>query len=230
MKAIIVAAGKTLSAKDGKPWYSNLYFPENSKPKCLFHYGGETVLKRQVRVLRKCGLTDIRIVVGYKKELIKRFIEEKNLGLEVVENPRAIYDRLDFKRGWMESLQSVKVGLEGIGDAVLILMGDVLLTEEALKAVLEVENPNVAIAAHLFKTSKEKLPLLRKFCACKEGCLCLNLYEFVRDNNGTVIVSELEHRAGAWHDIPGALIIQWKTELVDLDFYTQTDEYKEEHK
>lgn len=229
MKTIIIAAGKTLSAKEGKPWYSTLYFPENSKPKCLFHYGGETVLEKQVRLFRKCDLTNIRIVVGYKKELITRFIQEKNLGLEIVENPRAIDDRLDFKRGWIKSLESINVGLEAIKDDVLIVMGDVLLTEEAVKAVLEVENPNATVAPHLFKISKEKLPLLRKFCSCTEGCLCLNLLKFIRDIEGTIIVSDIEQKGGAWQ-MPEAVPIKWKTYFTDLDFYIQTDEYKEGQK
>ena len=222
MKAIILAAGKTLTAKDGKPWYSNLYFPENSKPKCLFHYGGETVLERQVRVLRKCGLNDIRIVVGYQKELIKRFIQQKNWNLEVVENPRAIYDKLDPHKDWIEFFESVRVGVEGINDDVLVILGDVLITEEAVKTLLRVENPNAIIMCHLFKVSKDKVSLLRHF-----KCIgVLNIYEFFRDNKGVIIVSKLEYDGGGWHEMPEPLIINWKTHFTDLDWYTQTDEYE----
>ncbi len=80
MKCVLLAAGPTLS-------HGTYRFPKDAKPKCLFHYEGEILLERSVRVLRKCGLNDIRIVVGYKKELIERFNNKKKLGLKLIYNP-----------------------------------------------------------------------------------------------------------------------------------------------
>ena len=60
MKTIIIAAGS-----------GNRLMPiTNSKPKCLLEVGGKTIMQRQLEVLRQCGINDIVIVRGYKKEMI----------------------------------------------------------------------------------------------------------------------------------------------------------------
>ena len=59
-KAIIIAAGPS----------SRLSPITDDKPKCLLEIGGKTILERQLRVLRECGISNISIVRGYKKELI----------------------------------------------------------------------------------------------------------------------------------------------------------------
>lgn len=207
MKVIIVAAGKTALITSGPSG-----FPPNSKPKCLFHVGGETILERQVRIFRKFGLKDIRIVIGYKKELIEDFIRQKNLGLEIVENPDAIHDHFGgahgtaaYGRYWAGGLKSVKVGLKGINDDVLIIYGDVLLYEEHVKFILEHENPEVGWSHHMHKISKEKLPLLRNF----------------QRVGGTLALCEFMEEQGG---IFTSALAQFKNPLIDIDVYSKTDE------
>lgn len=60
MKAIIVAAGPS----------SRLLPITNDKPKCLLEVGGKTILQRQLETLKQCGIDDIVVVRGYKRELI----------------------------------------------------------------------------------------------------------------------------------------------------------------
>jgi len=60
MKAIIIAAGQS----------SRLMPITNDKPKCLLEIRGETIMQRQLEVLRKCGIDDIVVVRGYKREMI----------------------------------------------------------------------------------------------------------------------------------------------------------------
>lgn len=60
MKAIIVAAGQA----------SRLMPITNDKPKCLLEIGGKTIMQRQLEILRECGVNDIVVVTGYKKEMI----------------------------------------------------------------------------------------------------------------------------------------------------------------
>lgn len=60
MKVIIIAAGLGM----------RLSPLTDSKPKCLLPIGGKTILQRQLETLKKCGIDDIVIVRGYKKEMI----------------------------------------------------------------------------------------------------------------------------------------------------------------
>jgi choline kinase len=46
-------------------------------PKCLLQIGGQTLLERHVRALRKLGASPIIIVIGYKKELVERELAAK---------------------------------------------------------------------------------------------------------------------------------------------------------
>lgn len=219
MKAIILAAGPTLSVKQAKN--SPIYFPEDSKPKCLFHFEGEILLERQVRLLNECGLTDIRVVVGYKKEMIQQFIEEKKWDVETVYNPdyppgNAFLEGRKTGRGWLKGLTSVRVGLQGVDDDILIIPGDVALHENGLTRILQekykqavIGSGPLGISQHLFKISREKLPLLRKYS--KPGLLA-SLYDFILENNG-VRIKKTENP-------------KWYHQIHDVDYYSQTDEGK----
>lgn len=59
MKAIIIAAGQG----------SRLMPITDDKPKCMLQVGGKTIMQRQLAVLRQCGINDIVVVRGYKKEM-----------------------------------------------------------------------------------------------------------------------------------------------------------------
>ena len=55
------------------------------KPKGLLVVKGEVLIERQIQQLLKAGITDITIVVGYKKELFMYL--EKKFGVTIIENP-----------------------------------------------------------------------------------------------------------------------------------------------
>lgn len=72
LKAIILAAG-----------YDIRLMPLTSdKPKCMLEINGKTILERQLELFRACGIDDIVIVKGYKKQAIKypriRYYYNKN--------------------------------------------------------------------------------------------------------------------------------------------------------
>lgn len=60
MRAIILAAGRG----------SRLHPYTEDCPKCLTILGGETLIGRQLSVLRACGIEDITIVTGYRAEML----------------------------------------------------------------------------------------------------------------------------------------------------------------
>ena len=72
MNAIILAAGK------GK----RLGYLTKNKPKCMVNLFGKTMLEWQVSIFKKCGISDISVVTGYKAELIDlpnlEFFHNKN--------------------------------------------------------------------------------------------------------------------------------------------------------
>jgi choline kinase len=61
MRGIILAAGKG----------SRLNGTAGDKPKCLVEAGGITLLERQIRVLKRAGLTEIVVVVGCQADRVR---------------------------------------------------------------------------------------------------------------------------------------------------------------
>ena len=59
-KALIIAAGLG----------SRLKKHTENLPKCMLDFGGKTLLQRQLDAYKKCGIKDISLIRGYKKEKI----------------------------------------------------------------------------------------------------------------------------------------------------------------
>src|ERR1700750_1803945 len=73
MRGIILAA-----ARGSRPNGGN-----GDMPKCLVTVGGETLLSRNVRILRTAGIDDIVIVVGCAADTVRRTLTD----VTFVENP-----------------------------------------------------------------------------------------------------------------------------------------------
>ena len=71
-KALIIAAGLG----------SRLKKHTENLPKCMLDFGGKTLLQRQLDSYKKCGIKDISLIRGYKKEKINykeiKYFENKN--------------------------------------------------------------------------------------------------------------------------------------------------------
>jgi choline kinase len=75
MRGIILAAGKG----------SRLNGTAGEAPKCLVKAGGITLIERQIRTLRRTGVTDIVVVAGCQAEQVRRVCGQ---GITYVENTR----------------------------------------------------------------------------------------------------------------------------------------------
>jgi choline kinase len=122
MKAVILAAG--VGSRLG-----------GSLPKCLIPIGGEkTILCNQVTVLRKLGIREIIVLVGFKKEVVMEYYPD----LAYVYNPRFHITN---------TAHSLRLALETIApDDVLWTNGDVVFEEAVAQKVMEAEGNAVAVA------------------------------------------------------------------------------------
>ena len=75
MRGIILAAGKG----------SRLNGTAGESPKCLVKVGGQTLIDRQIRTLRRAGIDDIVVVVGCQADQVRRSCGH---GITYVENSR----------------------------------------------------------------------------------------------------------------------------------------------
>jgi len=105
-------------------------------------------------LFRKNGIKRIRIVTGYRSKDIDQFNRDKSLDLELVYNPN-----------WeTDSVNALIVGIQGIEDDLLIVMGDIFLGEKDLENILICEKPTASLANMrcLFKFGKQHLPILKR--------------------------------------------------------------------
>lgn len=119
MKAIILAAG----------YGSRMYPMAQDMPKCLLTIKRETLLARQLRILRVCGIEDVTVVTGFHhKKIVALYGEEVSIRY----NPHFEITGNIF---------SLWVARDLLNDDVIVMNSDVIFTEELVKALLADDNP-----------------------------------------------------------------------------------------
>lgn len=123
MKGVIIAAGEG----------SRLWLNSNKNPKTLLLLGSKTLLFHIINNMYKAGIDDFIIVVGYRKELIKRYLRENNyfgLNITLVENR-------EYQRG--NGLSVLAAENEVDGEPFILSMSDHIVSSETIKRLVESE-------------------------------------------------------------------------------------------
>ena len=95
--------------------------------KPLARVGGITLLERAVATLRAAGIERVVVVVGHAKDELRRFVDDRGLDVELVEND-------DFHVG---NGSSALVGGRAAGGRFVLLMVDHLFEPDEVTRVLE---------------------------------------------------------------------------------------------
>jgi len=114
-QAIILAAGRGKRLKS---------LTENI-PKCLIKINDNTILDRQIEILFRNGINEIIIVTGYKYQLIKNHINNKNI--KIIVNDK--FTELD-------ALYSTWLAKKYIKSDFLLLYGDLVFDEKIISSFL----------------------------------------------------------------------------------------------
>jgi choline kinase len=125
MKAIILAAGNGTRLNGGA-----------ASAKCLMPIGGTSLMRRQIRSLRQCGVREIVVVVGYQQDRVR---EECGEGIQFVENPT--YRETN-------SLYSLWLAREHLTVGFLVLNSDVLFHTATLRELVESRHPAALLMAY----------------------------------------------------------------------------------
>ena len=121
MKAIILAAGMGTRIRS----------VTKDIPKCLVEISNETLLNRQIRILRSLKIKDIYVITGHKSSKIKsKFI-------------RKIYNR---KYKVSEQLESLFCAKKIINEEVLIIFGDIIYDKKIIIDILKSTLRDITIA------------------------------------------------------------------------------------
>ena len=133
MKAVILAAG------EGTRMRPLTY----TRPKVMLPVANKPILEHLILELKKAGIDEVILVVGYREEVIRNYFDELELGITV----RYVSQRKQL--GTADALRSASHFLDG---EFLVLNGDNLVSCEDIKRVIEhsgmvigayrVENPS----------------------------------------------------------------------------------------
>ena len=100
-------------------------------PKILLAFEGETLLARHLRILGRCGVERLDLVVGYRAEEVAAEIERLGMAGRVTThfNP-------DFEGGPILSLRTAKAALTA-GESVVFMDADVLYDHRMMARLVE---------------------------------------------------------------------------------------------
>lgn len=120
MRAIILAAGR--GSRLGQA-------ADQQRPKCLMQFGGRSLLERHLHLLRKAGVEEVVLALGFRHELVEAELDR--LGWqprpEIVLNAR-------FELGSVLTVHTTAHAL-GRGGDVLLMDADVLYHERIMTAL-----------------------------------------------------------------------------------------------
>jgi choline kinase len=114
MKAVILAAGRG----------GRLRAVLGDRPKCLARVGDCSLIERQIRSLRACGVDSIVVIVGHGADDV---VEACGTGVEVVHNTR---------HASTNSLYSMSLARDLLPDGFVVLNCDVLFHDQLLRDLL----------------------------------------------------------------------------------------------
>jgi len=112
VKAIIIAAGMS----------SRLAELTDDKPKCMLEIKGKTILQRQIETFNQCGITEIIVIRGYKKEVIN------------YTGVKYIYNQNYRRNNILESLMYAENDMDG---EFIATYSDILFKTSVVRALLE---------------------------------------------------------------------------------------------
>ena len=133
--AVILAAGKGTRMNEGQA---------SPIPKVMFELNGKPIIDHSVRLIKKAGIDNVVLVVGYKKELIEEYFSDKVQYAEQTE-----------QLGTGHAVKMAKDVLVGKSDAVIVFYGDnPLYKTETVKKIIDLyenEKPTVAMLSVVFE-------------------------------------------------------------------------------
>lgn len=109
-----------------------------SNPKCLLEIAGKTLLQWHFEHLKTLGIKDIFLVVGYKKELIEKHVDDykKDFNLTLIELE-------DYRQ--KGNTYSFYLGLQALQGSFLLFDGDLIYENRILKKIVEDDRKNLIL-------------------------------------------------------------------------------------
>ena len=126
MRAIILAAGRGIRLQQSE---------EQQLPKCLLAFAGRSLLERHLLLLRKAGVDEVVLALGFRHELVEAEIAR----LGWLPRPQVVLNER-FELGSVLTVHTVAEAMTRGGD-VLLMDADVLYHEGIMSALVAGQKP-----------------------------------------------------------------------------------------
>ncbi len=122
----------------------------DTHPKCMTELlNNETILSRQLKLLKNQNVTDIIITTGYYKDVLMEYCNSLNLGLNFTFVHNEIYDKTNY----IYSIYCAKDYLKN--EDIILLHGDLVFEESVLKDLLNCEKSCMKVSSTLLLPEKD---------------------------------------------------------------------------
>ena len=143
MQGLILAAGAS----------RRLYPLTKNTPKCLLNIGGLPILSHQLNALKKYGINEVIIVLGYYKEMIIDYINKNHteMTFKFITNEYYLDTNTSYSAYLCKDLLSLS--------ETLLMNGDVLYPPQLLKQIIDSEYDTV-LAVDIKKCGDEEVKVI----------------------------------------------------------------------
>jgi choline kinase len=145
-KALILAAG--IGRRLGEPEVG-----QRGLPKAMLNFGGQTLLARHIGILRRLGVSDITVVIGFAAAEMQAALAALNEGppIRVAANP-------DFREGSVASLWTGRAVLRS-GVPVILMDADVLYDVRMMARLIDSSNADCLLLDREIEPGDEPVKL-----------------------------------------------------------------------
>jgi choline kinase len=145
-KALILAAG--IGRRLGEPDAG-----QHKLPKAMLSFGGETLMSRHIGILRRLGISDITVVIGFGAPEMRAALAALNEGppIRVAVNP-------DFREGSVVSLWTGRAVLRS-GVPVILMDADVLYDVRMMARLIDSSNADCLLLDREIEPGDEPVKL-----------------------------------------------------------------------
>lgn len=115
----------------------------NTHPKCMTEIDKEeTIVGRQISLLRKCGITDVVMTTGYFDDVLKDYCNSlyNDMNISYVLNPK--YRETNY-------IYSIYCARDYLHDDIILMHGDLVFTLDVLKKVIGSDKSVMTVSSTL---------------------------------------------------------------------------------
>jgi choline kinase len=113
----------------------------NEHPKCMTEIAHcDTILRRQLSLLKLCNIKDIIITTGLFNEVLVDYCKNLDLSLEYTFINNSIFDRTNY-------IYSIYLAREFVNDDIVLLHGDLVFEKSVLKDLLKQKNSSMTVSS-----------------------------------------------------------------------------------